>query len=192
MRAFPVTSSRRTAASGTTTAFGFSATTIRAVPNSPTPWPASGWSRSIRTGAVKSEALAQGQDVVDDARRGLRPSGQLDRGALPRPDSGELGLGDVGDEGEGCRVRERQDFLIVGDAIARGRGVRKDDPVGWRMQLGADQVALGQRAGAPGVFLLGRRPGLALHFPGAGEGRFAVARHDGSDGIPAPAPGRRP
>ena len=97
---------------------------------------------------MKSDGVGHGQHVVDDARRGPWPSGELDRGSLPRPDPGKVGLRHVGDEGEGRRVREREDLLVVGHAIARGRRVREDDSVGRSAQLGADQVSLGQRAGA--------------------------------------------
>ena len=137
-RATPVTSSRRTAASGTTAASRCSPTMMRAVPKSPTARRAAAPRRSIadRRGEVRGVGRREG-------RRGRRP-----RPAPVRPASSTVAAWPGRMRGrslcatsarndEGSRVGDRQDLLVLGRRGRPGRRVREDDAVRRRAMSGA-------------------------------------------------------
>ena len=177
-RETPETSSRRTAASGTTAAPDRSPTRMWTVPKRPIGPVAAAPGRSTRTCPVKSAALAPGRTAWTAPATGARPPASSTVAFWPGPDAGQVRLRDIGEEDERGGVGNGQDLLVLRDAVAGARGVRDDGAVPRGDQGPADEVLLCQREGAFRVAPFGRGGRLAQHFARARNRRLALPGHD--------------
>ena len=162
------------------------------VPKSPTESGAPGLRQIDAHGRREIGGVGRRQDVVHDAAHGPLAARQLD-GCRARPDgSGRGRSGRRPPRRRWSRVRDRQDFLVLGDAVSRRRAVGQHDAVGGRPDRRLNR-RFARRAGMARarVVLLRRRLRLPLHLAGAGQRGLAVAGDDRAQDVAAPRRGPR-